>query len=134
MMTKLGSFDFHEIEKYRDNLKAMEKALPGFLEECVYELAQRLLDKTIARTSTNMEELRRGWKIGKVRMTSIGAEIEVFNAMENSSFVEYGQRLADGQGWVEGKFMITISMQELEQQLPNILEKKMKRFVKRFLG
>ena len=133
-MTKLGSFDFREFEKYRDNLKEMEKAVPGFLDECVHELAKRLLDKTIARTPTDISDLRQGWKIGNVSMTSNGANIEVFNANEKSSFVEYGQRLANGRGWIEGKFMMTISLKELEQQIPTILEKKMKRFVKRFLG
>ncbi|HIW31211.1 MAG TPA: HK97 gp10 family phage protein [Candidatus Paenibacillus intestinavium] len=132
-MTKLGSFDFQKIEKYRDNLKAMEKAVPGLVEECVYELAKKLLDKTLARTPTNMGELRRGWKIGKVSMTSKGAKVEVFNVMKNSSVMEDGQRLANGQDWEEGKFIMTISVQKLERQLPNILEKKMKRFVKSFL-
>ncbi|MCR8658956.1 HK97 gp10 family phage protein [Paenibacillus endoradicis] len=133
-MTKLGNFDFREFEKYRDNLKAMETAVPGFVEECVQELAERLLAKSIARTPTDQKEVRRGWTIGKVSMTSNGANIELFNANENSSFVEYGQRLANGRGWIEGKFMMTISLEELEQQIPTILEKKMKQFVKRFLG
>ncbi|URN94645.1 MAG: HK97 gp10 family phage protein [Candidatus Pristimantibacillus lignocellulolyticus] len=133
-MTKLGNFDFREFEKYRDNLKAMEKAVPGFLEECVQELAKRLLDKSIGRTPTDQEDVRRGWTIGNVIFTSNGAAIQVFNVNESSSFVEYGQRLANGRGWKEGKFMMTISLKELEQQIPTILEKKMKRCVKGFLG
>jgi len=133
-MTKLGNFDFREFEKYRDNLKEMEKAMPGFLEDCVLELAERLLDNSIARTPADQKEVRRGWTIGKVSITSNGAEIEVLNANESSSYVEYGQRLANGRGWIEGKFMMTISVKELEQQIPTVLEKKMKRFVKRFLG
>jgi len=133
-MGKMGSFDFSEMVKFRDDLRAMHKAFPDFMGQCVSELANILLAKTVPRTPVDDGTLRRGWTIGQVTMTSAGAEIEVFNPVYYSAYVEYGHRTPNHQGWVEGRFMMTISAQELERELPAILEKKMDRFIKKYLG
>lgn len=52
-------------------------------------------------------------------------EIEIINPVSYSSYVEFGHRLQGNIGWVNGRFMMTISADELEQQAPNILEKKL---------
>lgn len=44
--------------------------------------------------------------------------------MNYASYVEYGHRTKNHKGWVEGRFMATISMQEIERQLPKFLERK----------
>ncbi|HIW31934.1 MAG TPA: HK97 gp10 family phage protein, partial [Candidatus Paenibacillus intestinavium] len=116
------------------NLKAMEKAYPKFMVECVHELANRLLAKTVPRTPSDKGDLRRGWTIGQVNVSSNGAQIEVFNPVAYSPYVEYGHRTANHQGWVEGRFMMTISVDELEREIPAIMERKMARFISRYLG
>ncbi len=40
-------------------------------------------------------------------------------------YVEYGHRTRNHKGWVEGKFMLTISEKELKAQLPKIIERKL---------
>lgn len=132
-MGKMGSFDFSEIVKFRDNLQAMHKAFPDFMGQCVTELANRLLAKTVPRTPVDDGKLRRGWTIGQVTLTSAGAEIEVFNSVDYSAYVEYGHRAPNHRGLAEGRFMMTISVQELERELPAIIEHKMQRFLERFL-
>ena len=58
--------------------------------------------------------------------------------MEYASYVEFGHRQESGrfvpaigkrlkEGWVEGKFMLTISEQEIERDAPKILENKLKK-------
>jgi hypothetical protein len=133
-MGNIGSFDFSAFGQFHSGLKAMGKAFPGFMVECIQELANRLLAKAVPRTPVEQGELRRGWTIGQVSISSAGAEIEIFNPVYYSPYIEYGHRIANGQGWVEGRFMMTISLQELERELPAIMEKKMERFVNRFLG
>jgi hypothetical protein len=49
--------------------------------------------------------------------------------MRYASYVEYGHRTADHKGWVEGRFMLTISVQELERMAPALLEKKLIKFL-----
>lgn len=133
-MGKLGSFDFTGFQLFLKNLKEMQKAFPGFLEECVEELANRLLAKVVPRTPVDSGELRRSWTIGQVTMSTAGAKIEVFNPVYYSPYVEYGHRTPNHQGWVEGHFMMTISARELERELPVIMESRLKKFIEKYLG
>ncbi|WP_328802022.1 HK97 gp10 family phage protein [Paenibacillus sp. LX16] len=144
-MAGLGTFDFSEFQKFGDDLKAMERAWPKFLKECTEELANRLLAKAVLRTPVRDGDLRRGWTISQINMTSTGAEIEVFNSVLYAAYVEYGHRQTIGRfvpaigkrlkvGWVEGQFMLTLSTPELERELPAIVERRLERFITRYLG
>lgn len=84
--------------------------------------------------------LRRGWTGGKKSNADIFAQglkvhhyggvyvIEIENPTEYASYVEYGHRTRNGGGigWVEGKFMLTISEEEVRRSAPRVLENKMK--------
>lgn len=134
-MSRFGKFDFSEMEEFRDQLKAVKKAWPKFIKECVEELANRLLAEVVPRTPVQDGELRRSWTIGQVTMTADGgAEIEVFNPVYYSAYIEYGHRTPNHQGWVEGRFMMTLSAQKLEREIPGILERKLDKFLKKFMG
>jgi hypothetical protein len=52
-------------------------------------------------------------------------EIEVINPVEYASYAEYGHRTRNLQGWVPGRFMMTISADEVEQLAPKLIEKKL---------
>ncbi|MGE7840120.1 HK97 gp10 family phage protein [Lysinibacillus sp. NPDC093712] len=65
-----------------------------------------------------------------VKKVGSNYEIEVINPVEYASYVEYGHRTRNHQGWVNGRFMMTISADELEQQAPSILEKKLMKMLK----
>lgn len=94
--------------------------------------------------------LRRGWTGEKSQSASAYANsltisrsggvytIEIVNPVEYASYVEFGHRQEPGifvpaigkklkEGWVEGKFMLTISEQEIERDAPKILENKLKK-------
>ena len=55
--------------------------------------------------------------------------IEIVNPVEYASYVEYGHRTANHQGWVQGRFMLTISEQEIQNIAPKVLESKIKKFL-----
>lgn len=55
--------------------------------------------------------------------------IIVKNPVEYASYVEYGHRTRNHKGWVQGRFMLTISEQEIQQIAPMVLEEKMKKFL-----
>ena len=54
--------------------------------------------------------------------------VEIANSVEYASYVEYGHRTANHKGWVPGQFMLEISVQEIQQSAPGILEKKIADF------
>lgn len=55
--------------------------------------------------------------------------IEIINPVEYAPYVEYGHRTANHKGWVRGKFMMTISEQELKRIAPKVLENKVKKYL-----
>ncbi len=83
--------------------------------------------------------LRRGWTEGQ-KVSSYAAYmpihhfgntyvIEIVNPVEYAAYVEYGHRTANHKGWVKGRFMMTISEQELKRIAPKVLENKIKKFL-----
>ena len=84
--------------------------------------------------------LRRGWTGGQkyskgyIDTLTIKHEagtfiIEIVNPVEYASYVEYGHRTANHKGWVAGKFMMTLSENELRDIAPKVLENKLKKFL-----
>ena len=62
---------------------------------------------------------------------TIGCDvIEIINPVEYASYVEYGHRTRNHKGWVEGKFMLTVSEDEIRRSAPRILEKKLEKYLK----
>lgn len=122
-----------------------------FFNDCAKELAARLLTKVIKRTPVGQYEsgsgkvggtLRRGWTAGEkinassyansLKVKKIGSDyvIEIINPVEYASYVEFGHRTRNHQGWVEGQFMLTVSERELQNSAPKVLENKLKEYLK----
>lgn len=149
-MARNGNVNFSDLENFRQKL---EQNLSGdqvdlFIEACAKELAARLLAKVIKRTPVGQYPsssgkkggtLRRGWTNGESQAANAYADslkvnhfgdtyvIEIINPVEYASYVEFGHRTRNHEGWVEGKFMLTISEQEIESDAPKILENKLKK-------
>ena len=135
----MAQVNFKGLEKFAEQLnKLKQDEINQFSESAIKELAARLLRKVILRTpvgeypnSTGKKggTLRRGWTIGEVVKTDNSYTVEVINPTEYASYVEFGHRTPNHKGWVEGRFMLTISEQELEADAPRILENKLMKFL-----
>ena len=133
-----------EFTKKIERLNSEQKE--EFLESCCKELAARLLAKVIKRTPSDSGTLRRGWTGGRSQNASAYANslniikmgnkyrIDITNPIEYASYVEYGHRTSNHQGWVNGHFMLTISEQELNSMSDAILLKKLNKFMKDVFG
>lgn len=150
-MGSFGGFSATQLKKLQKNMnKLQDQDLDAFFEACAKELAARLLAKVIKRTPVGDYPkssgkkggtLRRGWTAGKREAAKGYAEsltvnhfgntyvIEIVNPVEYASYVEYGHRTANHNGWVQGRFMLTISEQEIQQIAPQVLERKLKKFL-----
>lgn len=60
-------------------------------------------------------------------------EITVFNPVIYASYVEFGHRTANHKGWVPGKFMLTLSENELLAEAPALIQKKLAAHLQRCL-
>lgn len=117
--------------------KMAQADIDKFCEDCTKELVTRLLGKVVRRTPVGRYPkssgklggtLRRGWTAkNAVRIVRTGNAycVDVTNAINYSSYVEFGHRTSNHKGWVAGRFMMTISVQELESQGPAMIEKKL---------
>lgn len=157
-MAKWGSCDFKQLQKLQQRLDRLKvNDMDAFCEECAKELAARLLAKVIKRTPVGQYEgegknggtLRRGWTAATVsdaesgggsnakryadsmQVTKVGNvyQIEIINPVNYASYVEFGHRTRNGKGWVNGRFMLTISEDELDGAAPGILEKKLMKYL-----
>ena len=150
-MGKNGKIEFDELKEVRKNIEKLSKSqVVEFMESCAKELAARLLAKVVKRTPVGQYPsgsgkvggtLRRGWTAGKDQNATAYAKslkihhfggtyvIEIVNPIEYASYVEFGHRTRNHKGWVEGKFMLTISEQVIQSIAPRILENKIKKLL-----
>lgn len=146
-MARSGTFNFRDFERIQENLERLnQEQVDIFIDACAKELAARLLAKVIKRTpigdypnSSGKKggTLRRGWTNGKNQSAVSYADslpihhfgdayvIEIINPVEYASYVEFGHRTSNHKGWVNGRFMLTISEQEIQSAAPAIIEKKL---------
>ncbi|OSB16697.1 hypothetical protein B2H94_10925 [Clostridium sporogenes] len=131
-MARLASFDYSDFKKMASSFqKALdERVIERWIKEFLLEMAFRAERKIKKRTPVGVYpnktggHLRRNWQVGSVVKQGDAYIVEIFNNTEYASYVEYGHRTKNHKGWVEGRFMATISMQEIERQLPRFLERK----------
>jgi hypothetical protein len=146
-MARSGTFNFRDFERIQENLERLnQEQVDIFIDACAKELAARLLAKVIKRTPVGDYPnssgkkggtLRRGWTNGKNQSAVSYADslpihhfgdvyvIEIINPVEYASYVEFGHRTSNHKGWVNGRFMLTISEQEIQSAAPAIIEKKL---------
>lgn len=125
-----GEFDFSEFSKMVRQLEQASNPnnIDRFMREFLTELAYRALAKTIKKTPHATPFLKLNWKVGDIRITANGYEVDMYNNTEYASYVEFGHRTRNG-GWVEGRFMATLSLKEVEREMPKYFEKKMKDYL-----
>jgi hypothetical protein len=145
--------DYDELRKLKEQIMLFgdPMQMDQFLTSCAKELAARLLAKVIKRTPVGQYPaetgkkggtLRRGWTGGSssnatayansLTVNKVGSDyvIEIINPVEYASYVEFGHRTRNHKGWVEGHFMLTISEDEIRKSAPQILQKKLKNYLK----
>lgn len=135
-----GSFDFSEFEAYLSKTQALLDSLPGFCEAMANQLAQELLVRCIKRTPVQTGNLKRNWLASSVVRRGDACEVTVQNSTLYASYVEYGHRQTPGRyvpaikkrlkkSWVEGKFMMTISANEIKNGADSAIETALKKHI-----
>lgn len=118
-------FDFSQLEKFAKNwnkgVNELDQFYRGFLTEIAYRIFEKTKDRQAGKFGTppavKTGAMLNAWRVGKVRSVGRNVEIDITNFMDYASFVEFGARNVDGT-WRDGRFMLTISMDEIQQQMP----------------
>ena len=136
-----------------------DEEIERFFLAAAKELAARLLRKVIKRTPVGQYDdgrvggtLRRGWTAQTHEEAAAGSGatdtdilqyindltvekkgdayiIEIINPVEYASYVEYGHRTRDHKSFVKGRYMMTISEQEIERDAEGIILQKLERMM-----
>ncbi len=150
-MASKFKIDISELKEFEQQIKQLsEGEIQSFCERTIKDLAGMTLAKIIERTPVGEYDklvhfytedgkevsftpntgkqggtLRRGWRVGTVTKKGNSYEVEIINDVIYASYVEHGHRTVNHSGWVEGRFMMTISEQEIEAQGPIIIERRL---------
>lgn len=155
-MGRLGKADFKELKALQQRIEKLSTVdFNRFYTEAAKDIASRLLTKVKKRTPVIYGKLRDAWAVLPIERQGDQYIITVINGLQYASYVEYGHRQQPGRfipghwegerfiynpddeggmvlkkAWVEGRFMLTISVQELERMAPALLEKRLLKFLK----
>ena len=151
-----SNFDFKEYEEFVKKLQVPKVEFEVFLKQYLLEMAQRVVARAKPRTPVDTGYLRNAFSIGSQRIVQketeavnertghhlaaidpeksdidsilvIGdtLEVTISNPASYASYIEYGHHS------YPGRYMLTISADEVRQQMPKRFEKEFDEFIKR---
>ncbi|MEG1491383.1 MAG: HK97 gp10 family phage protein [Oscillospiraceae bacterium] len=159
-MGKWGSADFEQLKKLQKNIEKLQKVdMDKFYIDCAKELAARLLSLVIPNTKVgdypgltgkNGGTLQRGWTARGEKEAAAGNvpkakdyvaslpvvkdgntyRVTVYNPVSYASYVEFGHRTANHKGWVDARYMLTVSEEILKTKIPGVLERRLAALLK----
>lgn len=130
------SLDYSELKKFNDDLSIFGKIeFEQFLKSFLLEQANRVLAKTKKKPPKDTGALRSAWELGPIEGSGTDIFVEIKNSMEYATDVEYGHRIVGHGssagielGWVEGRFMLKTSIDEIQRKMPSRYEKAFNAF------
>ena len=105
-----------EIQGLNNFIRTLNNASNSFDEEASKRLniiSQKLIKKVKLKTPVDSGLLRRSWRSKKEGEL---ARI-VYNNVHYAPHIEYGHRTRGGKSFVDGRYMLTKSVQEIEETL-----------------
>ena len=120
-----------DFSQFKEFAKAWQNANDGFeafFKRFLLGMAQRALEEIVPNTPIKDGALRASWSVGEVTIVGSDIEVVIFNNMFYASMVEYGHRgvfvpslgvtLHKDTHWTEGRFMMTMGIDLVQQQIP----------------
>ena len=117
--------DFTEFDRYvADFTTAAQHAqVEDFLRGFLVQMAEEVIGRTKGRTPVDTGALRDSWQLGEITGSGKEIRIGIIGNSDYASFVEWGHAgvfvpalgvtMHVGTHWTEGRFMLTVSMDEI---------------------
>lgn len=106
----------------RQLTQMIEQEFPEEFKALVIQIAYELQGQVKQNTPHQTGVLQEGWKVGRLEKRGNEYYIEVHNNVEYAEPVEYGHRTRGGKGFVKGRHMMAISLEEVSERLPAYLQ------------
>ena len=129
--------DYREFKQFRDNFNKLDKEFDKWLHNFLLHEGMRFIREVKFRTPVDTGDLRNHWQLsGGITHEGDTLKCWFVNSMNYATHVEYGHAkpyksgAAEGSAdWVEGYFMMTVSIMVIERQMPARFERAFKRFL-----
>lgn len=136
MRTKSNTKEIEElIKRIEDFVENKDEILTMLTREIALRLWRLVREKTpVGKYPSGSKKhggtLRRGWSVGDVIENNGVYKIEIINNVEYAPYVEFGHRTRNYKGWVKGVYMLTVSEQEIDENLEKIIQLKLKKVLR----
>ena len=130
----MSKFNFDVLKKLKKEMggSLSEKQFYELMETIAKELGGRVYRNVIKRTPVGKVDggtLRRGWKLSQVKPQGKGVQIDIYNDVDYAIYVEKGHRTRNHEGWVEGKFMLEKSENDIVKVVHLVIHDKLLRML-----
>lgn len=126
-------FDYSQFKEYITKFENMTESFDTWLKTFLLEQAERCMGRTRARQKAlglvDTGYMSEAWAVGKLSVVGNTLQVEVGNPAEYASYVEWGHTSRGG-NWVDGGFMFTISLDEIERAMPTRFQREFINFLK----
>lgn len=119
------SLDYSEFQKFRDNFAKLTREFDGWMHRFLLNEGMRFIAEVKPRTPVDTGDLRNHWKLDGITRDGDTLHVWFVNPMYYATFVEYGHAkpyrsgaVEGGPDWVEGYFMMTVSLEIIERNMP----------------
>ena len=130
------SFDYSDFENYRNNFAKFTREFDSWIHKFLLKEGQRFIAEVKTRTPVDTGDLRNHWKLDGINRNGDELQVRFVNPMYYATFVEYGHAkpykagAAPGSAdWVEGYFMMTVSLEVIQRNMPARFNKEFDQFI-----
>lgn len=128
--------DYSEFKRYRDNFARFTKDFDSWVHKFLLNEGMRFIAEVKRRTPVDTGDLRNHWKLDGITRDGDTLHVWFVNPMYYATFVEYGHAKPYKSGaapgssdWVEGYFMMTVSLEIIQRKMPARFNKEFEAFL-----
>ena len=132
-----GNFEYSDFIKYRNNFTRMCLQFDTWLINFLMKEGMRFISKVKPRTPVDTGDLRNHWQLDGIAREGDVLKCWFVNPMYYATYVEYGHAkpykagAAEGSpDWVQGYFMMTVTLDEIEKAMPARFDAAFLQFLK----
>lgn len=127
----MGGIEIHGLDEFKDAIEKVKKKYPDRAEAELHKLGNMLKKKAIQKTPESKLEhkykLKKSYHLSQTKQAGSTLYVEFWNSSPHFHLIERGHRIIDKagkeHGFQPGAHMVEKSTQELEEEMPEEIEK-----------
>ena len=133
-----SGFNYNEFKQYRDRFKSMSIQFDHWMHTFLLQQGMRFIAGVKPRTPVDTGDLRNHWQLEGITREGNVLKCWFVNSMDYATHVEYGHAkpyksgaAEGGPDWVNGYFMMTVTLAQIERAMPSRFDAEFKKFLQR---